>query len=133
MIVSRAFQDAYIYVDSTKSLDIHGANYHACLNWDVAHNCTIIIVLLKKSVKGTHINLEYKTLNNNVYEDKMSAQLNKVILFSFDVPHSTFLWSFVSTTGTQHRLGVKTSFMQMHKTNDLFIANIAILLKLKSF
>ena len=99
------------YVDSTKSLNFYGANYRACLYWDVAHNRAIVIIHLKKSVKGSYINLEYKTLLNIVYEDKMSAQLNEVILFSSDLPHSTFSWSFISTTGTQHRSGVKTSYM----------------------
>ena len=85
-----------VYVDSTKSLNFFGATYRACLNWDI---------------KGSYIYLEYKTLINIVYEDKMSAQLNEVTLFSSDVPHSTFWWSFISTTGTQHRSGVKTSYM----------------------
>ena len=63
----------------------------------------------------------------------MSAQLNGVIFFSSDVPHSTFSKSFISPTGTQHRSGVKTSYMKMRETNDLFIVNIVVLLKLKKF
>jgi len=121
------------YVDSTKSLNFYGANYRACFNWDGAHNRALIIIHLKKSVKRSYINLEYKTLTNIVYEDKMSAQLNEVILFSSDVPQSTFSWSFISTTGTQHRSGVKTSYMYMRETNDLFIVNMVVLLKLKKF
>ena len=66
------------YVDSTKSLNFYGANYRACLNWDVAHNRALVIINMKKSFKGSYIRLEYKTLTNIVYEDKMSAQLNEV-------------------------------------------------------
>jgi len=63
-----------VYVDRTKSLNFYGANYRACFNWDGAHNRALIIIHLKKSVKRSYINLEYKTLTNIVYEDKMSAQ-----------------------------------------------------------
>ena len=59
-----------VCVDSTKPLNFYGANYCACLNWDGAHNRAIIIIHLKKSVKGSYNYLECKTLGDVVYEDK---------------------------------------------------------------
>ena len=63
----------------------------------------------------------------------MSAQLNEVILFASNVPHSTFSDSIISTAGTQHRSGVMTSYMYLRKTNDFFIATIVVSPKLKKF
>ena len=40
-----------IYVDSTKSLNFYGANYRACLDWDVAHNRAIVISTGRKALK----------------------------------------------------------------------------------
>ena len=126
-----------IYVDSKKSLNCYGANYCACLNWDVAHNRAILRLHLNKSVEQSYINLEQKTLNYIVYEDKMSAQSaqqrSNFIVFqcaSLNIFVVVYLTNWNTTL-----IGrvTKTSYMNMHEKNYLFIVNIVVSLKLKEF
>ena len=69
------------------------------------NNKKIIRPTEESVTKASYFILEYKRLNDIVYEDKKSAQLNEeVILFcshQHAAPRSTFSESLIPPTGTQ--------------------------------